>query len=110
MVYKKKGSGKIIGGNDTSRKYPFELQLYVASDSIHSVRAIQTVERVCREHLDHQFLLEIIDLNQNPEVFEKERIVVTPTLIRALPYYEKRLIQDIDDERNVIHFLEILIK
>jgi len=83
------------------------LQLYVSGMSPRSMDAIENIRRICDEHLQGVFDLEIIDLYKNPEVASEQQIVFSPSLIRQLPLPKKVLIGTLKDTEKVIKALGI---
>ena len=86
------------------------LQLYVSGMSLKSMEAIENIKRLCDEHLQGAFELEIIDLYKNPEAASEQQIVFSPSLIKQLPLPKKRLIGTFADTEKVIKGLGIKIK
>ena len=41
--------------------------------------------RICEEHLDSRYDIEIVDLLENPQLAAGDEIVAIPTLVRRLP-------------------------
>ena len=66
------------------------LQLYVSGMSLKSMEAIENIKRLCDEHLQGAFELEIIDLYKNPEAASEQQIVFSPSFDRPVPF-EKAL-------------------
>jgi circadian clock protein KaiB len=71
------------------------LELYVIGQSTRSLTAIANLERICREHLEGQFELTIVDVLDHPEAAEAANIIATPTLIRRAPAPVRRLVGDL---------------
>src|SRR6478735_1705060 len=86
------------------------LQLYVSGMSPKSMEAIENIKRLCDEHLEGAFELEIIDLYKHPEVASEQQIVFSPSLIKQLPLPKKTLIGTFGDTEKVIKGLGIRIK
>lgn len=85
----------------------FVLRLYVAGNSSRSRGAVENLKKICSEHLDGRFKLEVIDIYQQP-IFAKEgQIVAAPTLIKALPPPLRRLIGDLSSETRVLAGLDL---
>jgi circadian clock protein KaiB len=83
------------------------LRLYVTGTSPGSTRAIQQVRRVCDEHLDGRYDLEVIDIYQLPSLAKDDQIIATPTLIKVLPAPLRRLIGDLSDINRVLFGMDI---
>ena len=54
-----------------------------------------------------QYALEIIDVLENPQLAEDEKILATPTLIKQLPPPLRRVIGDLSDTEKVLLGLEV---
>jgi len=86
------------------------LRLYVTGNSIRSQRAIANLFRICHEELSDQYKIEIVDVLEEPERAEKEKVLVTPTLIKQLPPPLQRIIGDLSNTDKVLLGLDLLIK
>ena len=89
----------------TPRKYV--LRLYVTGTTGKSVRAIESVRRICDQHLEGLYDLEVIDLYKNLPLARGDQIIAAPTLIKRLPAPLRRLIGDMSDEQKVLVGLDI---
>ena len=69
--------------------------------------AIANLRRICEQELAGQYVLEIIDVLQFPELAEDEKILATPTLIKSLPLPLRRVIGDLSDKEKVLLGLEV---
>jgi circadian clock protein KaiB len=86
------------------------LQLYVSGMSPKSMEAIENIRRLCDEHLQGVFELEVIDLYKNPEAASEQQIVFSPSLIKQLPLPKKTLVGTFSDTEKVIKGLGLRIK
>jgi circadian clock protein KaiB len=84
------------------------LQLYVSGMSLKSMKAIENIKKLCAEHLENAFELEIIDLYKNPEKAAEQQIVFSPSLIKTLPLPRRTLVGTLSDSDKVIKGLGIL--
>ncbi len=84
------------------------LKLYITGNSSKSQRAIANLLRLCREELSNQYQLEIIDVLEEPQKAEKEKILVTPTLIKQLPQPLQRIIGDLSNREKFIYGLDLV--
>ena len=84
------------------------LKLYITGNSPRSQRAIANLFQLCRGKLADQYKIEIIDVLEQPQLAEKEKILVTPTLIRQLPPPLQRLIGDMSNTDKVLFALDLL--
>lgn len=85
----------------------WQLRLYVAGKAGKSRRAIESLRRVCEEHLAGRYSIEVIDLLEHPEIARREQIIAIPTLIRQLPPPLKKLIGDLSDREKILVGLEL---
>jgi circadian clock protein KaiB len=72
------------------------LTLYINGASPNSIRAIETVRRVCDEELGGQVDLELIDVHLQPALALRDQVVAAPTLIRRRPGPSRRVVGDLD--------------
>lgn len=90
-------------GQAESRK----LVLYVAGQTPKSLAAIANLERICREHLDGQYSVEVVDLKKAPHLAREHGIVAIPTLVRQLPVPIRKIIGDLSDSEKVLVHLKV---
>lgn len=91
---------------DNLQKYV--LRLYVAGNSLRSMRTISSLKKICEKYLSGHYEMEIIDIYQQPEVLEKDHVFATPTLIKELPPPLQKLIGDLTNVDKVIIALDIV--
>ncbi|MEB3174997.1 MAG: circadian clock KaiB family protein [Cyanobacteriota bacterium] len=84
------------------------LRLYITGNSLRSQQAIANIYRICREELNNQYAVEIIDVLEQPHRAEQEKVMVTPTLIKQLPPPLQRIIGDMSNTQRVLLGLDIL--
>lgn len=85
----------------------YVLRLYVSGSSPRAQLAIDNLRRICEQELRGQYALEIIDVLENPQIAEDEKILATPTLIKQLPPPLRRVIGDLSDKEKVLLGLEV---
>jgi circadian clock protein KaiB len=68
------------------------LRLYVAGATARSHEALRRVHQLCRADLKEHYVLEVIDVFQQPELARDNQIVATPTLVREFPRPMRRFI------------------
>ena len=83
------------------------LKLYVTGSSPRAEAAIRNLRRICEDELDGRYELEIIDVLENAEAAETDRVLATPTLIKQLPPPLRRVIGDLSDREKVLLGLEV---
>ncbi len=84
------------------------LRLYITGNSVKSQRAIANLLRICKKELADQYKIEIIDVLEEPQRAEMEKILVTPTLIKQLPPPLQRIIGDLSNTDKVILGLDVV--
>jgi len=89
----------------SSKKYV--LKLYVTGDTPRSNKAISNLNQLCQANLENQFKIIIIDVLKQPDIAEKEKIIVTPTLVKESPLPQMRIIGDLSDVETVLMGLGI---
>jgi len=87
---------------NVSEKQKHILRLYVNGQTPNSRTAVMNLERICREHLDGRYQLEVIDIKEHPEAVRQEELFALPTLIKELPRPLRKLIGDLSDTDRVL--------
>jgi circadian clock protein KaiB len=85
----------------------YRLRLFVTGSTPGSLRAIRNIRKICEEKLPGRYTLEVIDAYQNPARLKPDQIVVTPTLIKKLPFPIRRIIGDLSDKERVLIALDL---
>jgi len=85
----------------------YTLKLYVNGSSPRAATAIANLRRICEEELKGEYNLDIIDVIDQPEAAELDRVLATPTLIKQLPPPLRRVIGDLSDREKVLLGLEV---
>jgi circadian clock protein KaiB len=86
---------------------PMKLTLYVAGQTPKSMTAIRNLEKICEEHVPGQFIIEVVDLRENPKLAREHNIVAIPTLVRQLPVPIQKIIGDLSDVDKVLVHLQV---
>jgi circadian clock protein KaiB len=85
----------------------YVLRLFVSGMTPNSLKAIENVKKICAEHLEGRYQLEIIDIYQQP-IFAKEgQIVAAPTLIKELPPPLRKFIGDMSQTERILLGLDV---
>lgn len=72
----------------------YVLQLYIIGSTQHSTRAITNIRKICEEHLEGRYDLEVLDIAQHPALAGDEQIIAAPTLVKKFPLPLRRFIGD----------------
>lgn len=86
----------------------FELRLYVAGQTPKSITAFANLKKICEEHLQGKYRIEVIDLVENPKLAAGDQILAIPTLVRKLPEPVRKIIGDLSNTERVLVGLDIL--
>jgi circadian clock protein KaiB len=63
---------------------PLQLRLYISTATPESAAVETNLRRVC-ERVGLAFEVEVLDVREHPDEAERDRIVLTPTLLRLTP-------------------------
>ena len=85
----------------------FELRLYVAGQTPNSLTALNNLKKICKEHMDEQYRIEVIDLLANPLLARGDQILAIPTLVRNLPTPIRKIIGDLSNTERVLVGLDL---
>jgi len=85
----------------------WELRLYVAGQTPKSIAAFANLKRICEEHLQGKYDIEVIDLLKNPTLARGDQILAIPTLVRKLPVPIKKIIGDLSNTERVLVGLDL---
>ena len=83
------------------------LRLYVAGQTPKALIAFANLKKICEEHLDGNYQIEVIDLMVNPTLAKDDQILALPTLVRKLPEPVKKIIGDLSNTERVLVGLDI---
>lgn len=85
----------------------FDLRLYVAGQTPKAIRAFTNLQRICDEHLEGRYRIEVIDLLEDPQLGRGDQILALPTLVRRLPQPIKKIIGDLSNTERVLVGLDL---
>jgi circadian clock protein KaiB len=98
-----KGNGK----DDMTKETVMQLRLYVAGQTPRSLAALSNLKRICTEHLEGKYELEVIDLAKNPQLAQGDQILAIPTLVRNLLVPIRKIIGDLSNVDRVLVGLDL---
>lgn len=87
---------------DNEDRQNYVLRLFVTGASPVSVRAINNLRIILEKHLNDRYVLEIIDVHQQPLMVKDEDITAVPMLIKKFPLPFRRLVGDMSDYEKVL--------
>ncbi|MFO7576703.1 MAG: circadian clock KaiB family protein [Pelovirga sp.] len=85
----------------------WHLRLYVAGQTPKSLTAFANLKRICEEHLEGKYTIEVVDLLVNPQLAKGDQILAIPTLIRKFPEPIKKIIGDLSNTERVLVGLDV---
>ena len=76
------------------QKEKYYLRLFVTGRNVRSLRSIANLRRLCEEHLQGRYELEIVDIRRHPTLASEYEIIAAPTVVKSLPLPLRRLVGD----------------
>lgn len=80
----------------------YVLRRYIIGTTSQSTRAVTNIRRICEEHLEGRYELEVVDISQHPALAKGEQIIAAPTLIKKLPLPSRRFIGDMSQTERIL--------
>ncbi len=78
------------------------VRLYVAGTAPNSVAALHNLRALCRDGLDGDCAIEVVDVLEEPGRALDDGIIVTPTLVRVEPAPSVFVVGDLGDRESVL--------
>jgi circadian clock protein KaiB len=88
----------------------YVLRLYITGTTSQSTRAILNIRKICEEHLEGRYELEVVDISEHPALAIGEQIIAAPTLIKKLPLPLRRFIGDMSQTERILHGLDLRLE
>lgn len=85
----------------------YVLRLYVTGTTTKSTRAISNIRKICEDHLEGRYQLEVVDICQQPTLAKGDQIIAAPTLIKHLPLPLRRFIGDMSQTERILIGLDL---
>lgn len=83
------------------------LKLYITGKTARTETAVSILRKICEEDLNGEYQLNVIDILEQPQLAEDEKILATPTLIKVLPQPLRRIIGDLSNREKVLLGLDL---
>lgn len=80
----------------------WKLRLYIAGQTPRSLVALANLQKICKEHLEGRYLIEVVDLLKKPHLAKRDQIVAIPTLVRRLPVPIMKILGDLSNAERVL--------
>ncbi|TQV70072.1 circadian clock protein KaiB [Denitrobaculum tricleocarpae] len=87
----------------------YQVKLYVTGHTPRSERAIRNLRAICMNELEGRYQLVVIDVVENPQLAEDDKIIATPAVIKELPLPVRRIIGDLSDRERVLLGLDLIV-
>lgn len=87
---------------DISEDSILKLRLYIAGKTPNSLLALKNVQKICVDHIQDRYELEIVDLLENPKLSEEDQVLVIPTLVRKYPHPVRKIIGDLSNTEDIL--------
>ncbi|MCC7491692.1 MAG: circadian clock KaiB family protein [Fimbriimonadaceae bacterium] len=81
------------------------LKLYITGHSPRSELALRNLRQICDRAFDGNYELEVVDVLEQPQRAEEDKVIATPTLIRVAPPPQRRIIGDLSERVMVLRGL-----
>jgi len=104
---RKTATKKLETGLSKSKEAKYVLRLYVAGTTPKSVTAIENIKRICEEYLKGRYVLEVVDIYQQPVLAKGDQIIAVPTLIKKLPLPLRKFIGDMSTTERILVGLDL---
>lgn len=85
----------------------YELRLYIAGQTSRSLAALANLKRICEEHLEGRYRIQVVDLLKHPQLARGDQILALPTLVRKLPKPIRKLVGDLSDTDRALVGLDL---
>ncbi|WP_169978368.1 circadian clock KaiB family protein [Tautonia rosea] len=85
----------------------YVLKLYITGLTSRSQRAVATLQRLCDSELAGRYELVVVDVLEQPELAEQDKVLATPTVIKEHPEPQRRIIGDLSDAARVLAALDL---
>ena len=86
----------------------WKLRLYVAGQTPRSLVAFANLKKICEDHLNGRYTIEVIDLVETPRLAKDDQILAIPTLVRKLPQPVRKIIGDLSNTERVLVGLDLI--
>jgi circadian clock protein KaiB len=85
-----------------ARSGRWDLRLYIAGQTPKCVTAFNNLKLICKEQLEGNYEIKVIDLIKKPQIAREEQIFAVPTLVRKSPLPVRNIIGDLSNTESVL--------
>lgn len=86
----------------TPKKNRLVFHLFVTCGESASARALANLKKICREHFDHNYEIEVVDTRNHPRRAKRDGVTATPTLIKRSPAPVWTIVGDLSEEAVIL--------
>ncbi len=83
----------------------FEFRLYIADETLNSGQALANLRAICGRHLPGRHKIELVNVFKEPDRAIKDRIFMTPTLVKLAPSPVERIVGTLSQTSLVLQVL-----
>lgn len=88
----------------------YTLRLYICGITPENQDSIIQFKKHLSKRCSEQFSLEVVDVLEDFESAEKEKIIATPTLLRTLPEPMQKIIMDFNDKEKILKGIDLILE
>ena len=103
----KSGSGVPNAAPQEPEAPDYVLRFFITGQTPRSTTAIANIRKICDEHLEGRYSLDVVDIYQHPEMAVSAQIIAAPTVVKMLPEPLRRIIGDLSDVDKVLVGLDL---
>ena len=82
------------------------LKLYISGTGHRSRSARANLERICQQQIQHDYRIEVIDLQENPALAREHEIVAVPMVVREAPVPIRKVVGDLSNVPRALFALQ----
>ncbi len=90
-----------------SQTITWKFRLYVAGQTPNCIRAFGNLKRICEDYLAGNFEIEVVDLDERPDLSHEDQVLAIPTLVRSFPQPARTLIGDLSNTEQTLAGLNL---
>ena len=106
MAIRTKVSKRPAGARDDASgaqaRARYILRIYVSGTTPGSTRALVNIRRICEEHLEGRYELEVLDILDHSAAAAADQVMAAPTLIKKLPLPQRRFVGDLSQTERIL--------
>ncbi len=80
----------------------YVLRLYIANSTLPSQNAVANAKRICEQYMSRHCRLTVIDLYQEPQLAQRDQVVIVPMLVKQSPPPVRRVVGDLSNTDAVL--------